>query len=60
MKLHEKYRPLLMAVVIAAAAGLVSFAVDVFDIGEDGAADCCATEFDPTPYQQVPAKALTP
>ena len=51
----EKYRPLVIALAIIGAVGLVSFAFDVFDIGEEGMKDCCATEFDPTPYQQVPA-----
>jgi len=51
-----KYRPLAMAIVIIGSAALINFAVDVFDIGEDGVTDCCATEFDPTPYQQAPAE----
>ena len=55
-----KYRPLIVAVAVTTIAALSVFVVDLFDIGEDGVADCCATEFDPTPLQQVPAKVLTP
>ncbi len=54
-KIPQKYRPLVLAVALIAAAGLVSFTVDLFDISEP-VADCCATDFDPTPYEQVPAR----
>lgn len=48
-------KPWLIVAVIG-ALGLAFFAADVV-FGEPSVGDCCATEWDPTPYQQVPADA---
>ena len=56
LSIPGKYRPIAIAVLIIGGAALIDFAVDVFDIGEPPAENCCATGWDPAPYQQVPAE----
>lgn len=43
-KIPQKYRPLVLAVALVAAAGLISFTVDLFDLVEPAVTDCCAPE----------------
>lgn len=57
-KIPEGYKPLLVAIVIGGLAYAIYIANDVF--GEPSVGPCCATEWDPTPYQQVPARTLEP
>lgn len=49
-------KPWLIVAVIG-ALGFAFFAADVV-FGEPSVGDCCATEWDPTPYQQEPARTL--
>jgi len=54
LKIPKGYGPLLAAAAIVGLACASFFIVDVFDIGEDGAVECCATEFDPSPFERTP------
>lgn len=58
LAIPAKFRPLLVAAAVIAVASFSVFLADLFDLGERESGPCCATEFDATPYQQVPAKTL--
>lgn len=51
IKIPEKFRPIIIGVVLAGIFQLVVFAADL----ATDAPDCCATGFDATPYEQIPA-----
>lgn len=50
----HRYKPLIYAVAFAAVALAFYIANFVFT---EPAGDCCATEWDPAPYQQMPVES---
>ena len=52
LQFPDRYKPLL---VVAAFIGVAMAVYSGNFVFTEPTPDCCATEWDPTPYQQVPA-----
>jgi len=55
LKIHEKYRPFLLAFALLSLVGVTLFTIDLFDLGGPAQERCCATGWDPAPLERTPA-----